>query len=263
MKKIISKYLAVWWIASRASTQVAMESRLGVILLLSGKVIRFLLFFLFLYIITTKTKALSGYNTSQVIFFFLTFNLVDVLSQMFFREVYVFRPQITTGNFDLVLSRPVNPLFRSLLGRVDILDLITLPPLVILSIVIGAKLSPTVLSSTAYLILLFNGLLLAGSFHIIVLALGILTTAIDHTIMIYRDLTGMGRIPIDFYKEPIRGILTFAIPVGIMMTLPAKVLMGIFDWKIILYSFLFSLFTFLLSLYFWRWALKNYSSASS
>lgn len=259
----MKKYFTVWWISSKGASQVALSDRVGAIFLVAGKIIRFLFFFLFLFIISTKTKALSGYTTNQVIFFFLTFNFVDILAQMLFREVYRFRPQIVSGSFDLILSRPVSPLFRSLLGGTDILDFITLPPLIILMFIFAVQIHPAFLSIFSYILLILNGLVIATAFHIAVLSLGVVTTAIDHTIMIYRDLVGMGRIPIDFYKEPLRAVLTFAVPVGIMMSLPAKVLMGIFEWQIILYSFIFSIITFLLSLQFWRWALKNYSSAST
>ena len=259
----ILKYLKVWWIASKASAFIELSSRVGMVFFLTGKIVRFGLFFLFLYLLATKTSVLAGYTISQVLFFFLTFNLIDVTSQMLFREVYWFRPQIVTGNFDLVLSRPVNPLFRSLLGRTDILDLFTLPPLLTLLIIFAIDLNPTPFAIVAYLVFVVNAFIIAMAFHIAVLALGIVTTAIDHTIMIYRDIMAMGRIPIDFYREPIRGILTFAIPVGIMMTLPAKVFMGIFEWQIMLYAFLFSGVLLWVSLCFWHWSLKNYSSASS
>lgn len=130
-------------------------------------------------------------------------------------------------------------------------------------IIFALKLSPGFISVLSYILLLANALLISAAFHIAVLALGILTTAVDHVMFIYRDIVGMGRIPIDFYREPIRGLLTFAIPVGIMMTLPAKFLMGIFDWQLLFYAFIFSLSALTFSLYFWHWALKNYSSASS
>lgn len=258
-----SKYFAIWWIASRAGLQIAFSNRFGASLFITAKLLRFLFFAIFLYLISEKTRALAGFTTNQVLFFFVTFNIVDLVSQMLFREVYRFRSQIVTGNFDLVLSRPVNPLFRSLLGGTDILDFVTFPPLLLLAFVLGANLSPSLGSVFGYLVFLINGLLISASLHIAVLALGIITTAVDHTIMIYRDITGLGRIPIDFYKEPVRSIATFVIPVGIMMTLPAKIFMGIFDWPILVYAFLFSGGCLILSLRFWGKALKNYSSASS
>ena len=96
-----------------------------------------------------------------------------------------------------------------------------------------------------------------------VLAMGIITLEIDHTIMIYRDLTSFGRFPVDIYKQPIQGLLTYLIPVGIMITFPAKALMGLMSTGGVLLSLLIGVVAILLSFKFWNFALKKYASASS
>ena len=65
------------------------------------------------------------------------------------------------------------------------------------------------------------GLVISAAFHILVLAMGIITLEIDHTVMIYRDLVGLGRFPIDIYKEPLRSLITFIVPIGLMISIPA------------------------------------------
>lgn len=260
----MKRHLKVFILTSLASFQISLMNRFGAILFLAGKIIRFIFFFIMIAILVTQTRALAGYSLDQVILFFLTFNLVDIVAQFLFRSVYTFRPRIVTGTFDLTLAKPINSLAASLLSGPDILDLITIPPLLALIGLFVARLGPTgALNIFVYIALVINALLIATAFHVAVLALGVLTTAIDHTIMIYRDLTAMGRIPIDFYREPIRGLLTFAIPVGIMMTVPAKALMGLLEPGIVVYSFLFSAVSLWASIKFWNWSLKNYSSASS
>jgi ABC-2 type transport system permease protein len=114
-----------------------------------------------------------------------------------------------------------------------------------------------------YILLVLNGLIIAAAFHILALTLAITTTEIDHSIMIYRDLMSLGRFPVDIYKEPLKGIITYVIPVGIMMTFPAKALLGLLSWWGILLSFILGLFLIILSLKAWEKALTKYSSASS
>lgn len=111
--------------------------------------------------------------------------------------------------------------------------------------------------------LVLNGFLIAAAFHILVLALGIITTEIDHAIMIYRDITGMARFPVDIYKEPLRGLITFIIPIGVMMTFPAKALFGLLTPMFIIISFTIGLIFFYLSIMLWNYALSQYASASS
>jgi len=263
MLKKISRYLKVWWLMSRNSFLGFLTQRFGAVIFLTGKLLRFGFFFIFIVFLLKGTKTLAGFNLNQTIFFFLTFNLIDVVSQFLFREVYRFRPLVVSGGFDLVLTKPISALFRSLMGGADVLDLITIPPLVVAIILAGRTLNPSILHSAYYIVLIFNSLVLATAFHIAVLSLGIITLEIDHTIMIYRDLTNLGRFPVDIYKEPLKGILTYLVPVGIMITLPAKAFIGLVSFKGILVSFALGILAISIALRFWDFALTKYTSASS
>lgn len=180
------------------------------------------------------------------------------------RSVYRFRQYIVTGDFDYFLIMPLSALFRGLFGETDPLDIpMILMIFIFLIYFIFKNFNPSFIDIFLYLVFIINALVIAVSFHIFVLSLGIVTTEIDNAIMLYRDGTQMGRIPVDIYKEPIRGFITFVIPIGIMMTIPAKALLGLLPINIIIISFLTS-FTFLsISLFLWKKSLKFYSSASS
>jgi ABC-2 type transport system permease protein len=198
-----------------------------------------------------------------MLFFFLTFNFIDTVTQLFFREVYRFRPMVVSGDFDLVLIKPINPLFRALIGGADPLDLLMLIPYIGALLYVGSGLEITALGIVLYLVLLVNAFMIAAAFHIVVLALAILTTEIDHTVMIYRDLTSMGRVPVDIYHEPLKSIITFVLPVGVMMTFPAKALMGTLSPVFILLSCLIGTGFLWASLRMWQYSISRYASASS
>jgi ABC-2 type transport system permease protein len=261
--KKLQKYLKVWWLMSRNSFSMVISQKLSLSFFLTGKIFRFVFFFLFLFFILKGAGNLAGYNTNQVIFFFLVFNIVDVLSQFLFREVYRFRPMIVNGDFDFVLVKPINSLFRVLLGGADVIDFITIPPLIFVTIYIGSLLHPSMVSTVYFVLLLINAFLIATAFHIAVLSLAIITLEIDHMVMIYRDLTSLGRLPVDIYKQPLQGFLTYLIPVGVMITLPAKAIMGFVGPAGILTAFLVGILAIFISLRFWNFALKKYTSASS
>lgn len=258
------KYLKLWWLFTINSFQVQLNIRWAFILFILAKILRFATFIFFLVILVRSTKVLAGYNLDQVILFFFSFNLLDIISQLLLREVYRFRAVIISGNFDYYLCKPINPLFRSLFTGADLFDFITLVPLLISIVYYIDKLQlSNIPALVSYFFMLFVGFIIALSFHILVLVLGILTTEVDNAIFVYRDLVGMGRVPVDIYIEPIRGLLTFIIPVGIMMTFPVKALMGLLSTQFILYSAVFTSFLFYFSLKAWHYSLKRYSSASS
>lgn len=233
------------------------------LIFLVGKIIRYIFYFGFLYFLVKGTNGFLGYSQNQILFFTATFMLIDTLAQFLFRDVYNFRPLVVSGDFDLVLVKPLNALFRVLLGGPDPIDLITIPPILIFVIWLGSLLHPSVLSTLYYVLLVFNGLIIAAAFHIFVLGFGIITLEVDHMVMVYRDLSSMGRFPVDIYKQPLNAVLTFIVPVGIMITVPAKALEGFIGPLEVFSSILFGIFLFFISLAFWKFALTKYSSASS
>jgi ABC-2 type transport system permease protein len=261
--KRLPYYMKIWMKMSKNSFMMILAQKKLFFLFLFGKLIRFGFFAAFLFFLVKGSRSLAGYSVNQTIFFFLTFNVVDILAQFLYREVYRFRPLLVSGDFDLVMAKPMSSLFRVLMGGADVIDLVTIPPLIAAVFYVSSLLNPSMLHTTYYLLLLVNGFLIATAFHIAVLSFGIITLEVDHTVMIYRDLTNLGRLPIDIYKQPLRGVLTYLVPVGIMMTLPAKALMGLVTPVGIFSSFILGVTAIVVSLKFWNLALRKYTSASS
>src|SRR6266568_828127 len=257
MKKVI-RYIRIWWKLTLGTTQIAFQSRFGALLFLFGKLLRYVFFLLFLILLVNRTKMIAGYTFWQIVLFYATFNLLYTLPQFFFRNVYRFRQQIINGYFDNLLLKPLPSLFHPLFGGSDILDLF----IVFLSIgfIYYAGLhsgNVTSVNVITYIVLVINGFLISLGFHIFVLGTGILSTAVDNTVMLYRDLTQMGRLPIEVYQEPLRGFITFIIPVGIMMTYPGKALLGLLSLHAVVIALGFGVGLVFLSMQFWAYALRN------
>jgi ABC-2 type transport system permease protein len=260
----MKRYLKLWYIYSLYSTQIGLQSRFGAVLFMVGKFMRFGIFLFFIFLLSSTVKEISGYTFWEMMLIFATFNLIDVSSQFFFREVYRFRNYVVDGSVDYFLVRPMKPLFRFLLGGADIFDVplfIISILLVVLSLVKIGDLSFIGLFS--YIVLVLNGLLIALAFHVLVLTIGILSTVVDNALWLYGDIVEMGKIPINLYQKPLSSILTFLIPVGVMITFPAQAAFGELMPQLILVSFMICFGLLLFSVISWRFALKRYASASS
>jgi len=261
--KIVRRYLYIWSILSKKSFFVHLTRKLGFFVFLTGKILRFIFFILFLFFILKKTNGIGSYSKDQAILFFVVFNLISSLSQMFFRNVYTFRQSVVSGNFDLILSKPISPLFRVIFGGFDFIDLVTIPPLILALFYAARPLSPDFYQVILFVLLLLNGLFISFSLHTIIVSLSIITLEIDQMVMIYRDLETMARFPLEVYGRKVASFLTFFIPLGIMIAFPAKALMGLLSPKFIVVSVLFSFVSFFISIKFWNFALTKYTSASS
>ncbi len=258
------KEFKIWLKYTNNSFQQILTRRFIAVVFLAGKTVRILMFLFFLGALFRGASGIGGYSREQIMFFYISFNLIDTLGQLFFREVYRFRSLVVTGTLDFVLVKPINPLLRVLLGGTDVLDLIMLGGLLIVTVWFGWQhISQNLFEWILYFLLVINGLMISAAFHILVISLGVITTSVDHLVMIYRDMTSMMRIPVDLYVEPIRFLLTFILPLGIMLTFPPKALNGLLSPTLIFVSILLSIIAVFLSLRFWNYSLRQYQSASS
>lgn len=251
-------------IGSRAA-QTQLLTGWGGFLFLFGKILRFLLFFVLIFSVLSKTNNLAGFNREQVLLFFLVFNLVDVSTQSLFRGVYRFRREIISGDYDLELVRPLPSFFRPIFGWTDIFDIMTLFPLwgYFFWFIFKNSLLPNPANLAIFFLLFLNSLILGFAVHLLICAICVLTTEIDHLVFTYRDLANMARFPTDIYTKGVQTFLTFIVPIIIMMNIPAKSLIGVLSWQTAIVSVLLTIVFFFGSVKLWHYALSQYSSASS
>lgn len=254
-------YLLLWWRRMALQIESDLMHRGSAVLYIMGKIVRFLFFLWLIVSVGNQAKNISGYTPDQLVIFLLTFNLIDLLAQIFFRGVYSFKEQVRIGIADLMLMRPVNPLFHALIGFPDPLDL----PLffIVLTALFFQGVHSSLESILMFIVSVIVSFLLMMAMHIFVISVGIMTLEVDNIIMLFRDIWSMGRLPVDIYSTGVRFALTFIIPVAIIMNMPAKALLGLINWQNIFISFVISLCVVQLSLWFWKFSLKKYSSASS
>src|ERR1019366_1948452 len=122
------KYARIWARLAVMSFMVQAESFVSSFGYLLGKLVRLAFFLFFLFSIFKHTDALVGYTFQEAALFFLTFNIVDILAQLFFRGIYGIRSLIREGDFDYFLIQPTNILFRVAFHTVDFLDVVTILP---------------------------------------------------------------------------------------------------------------------------------------
>jgi len=259
------KYFRVWLTLAEMSFAEQASSRLNTTTLIAGKLVRMGFVFVFLLALFSHTKSLAGFSLTQTLLFFMTFNLVDILAQLFFRGIYIIRSLVQSGELDLMLVKPISPLFRIATNTTDFLDMFTMIPTLVILIFVILRLETQVslLSLSLYVLLVLSGIILALAIHIFTAGIAVITQEVDNLIWIYRDLMTMGRFPAAIYALPVKLVLTFVIPIAVMVSFPAEALLGILAWPWVLFSFFWAAIFLWGSLKFWRFSLRYYTSASS
>jgi len=261
----LSKYFKIWLLMAKMNLAEQVSSRINFVSLVLGKFVRMGFVFGFLIALFTHTQNLAGFTLTQTLLFFMTFNLVDILAQLFLRGIYWIRRLVIQGDLDLILTAPVNPLFRISARTTDFLDMTTLVPTITILVLVISRLNSglTIFNLILYVMLIFVGFIIAFSIHVIAASVAVFTQEVDNLIWIYRDLMTMGRFPIDIYAAPVKLILTFVIPVAVMTSFPTKVLLGILSPQSIILAFIIAGVFLVGSLKLWNFSLRYYTSASS
>lgn len=84
-----------------------------------------------------------------------------------------------------------------------------------------------------------------------------------YLLWVLNDIMQTGRYPIGIYPGFIKLVLTWVIPVGFIVTVPAEVLAGRTDYFALAGGFLLSVFLFIFASVFFKKSLNKYTSASS
>lgn len=262
---MIKKHIRVWQKLASNNFSSYFANPLDISCYLAGKIIRFVLFLVFLLYLVQKSQSLVTFNRYEVLFFYLVFNFVDIIAQSFMRGTYDIGNRIRRGQFDFFLAQPVNVVFRSLSCIVDVLDFLTLIPVVPLLFWTVSKLPVSIglPQVFTFVLLLVNGLLIALAFHILAAGIAVFTFESHHVMFLYRNLLNMVRFPIDIYPSALQFVMTVFVPVGVMVAFPAKALLGLLSWQWVIYSFFIAAVFLFGSLKFWHFSLRHYQSASS
>ena len=261
---VLTKYWRIWVLTASMAMQAQLSYRLGSFGFLLGKMIRLVFFFLFIAAVFSHVESVAGYSLIETALFFLTFNLVDMAAQIFFRGVYGARRTVTEGDFDFYLIQPCSPLFRMTCSTVDFLDIVTIVPvLVMTAITFGRLPAATPAQLALYVLLVANGVALIFAVHVFVAGLAVRTQELENAIWIFRDVMFMGKFPVDVYSPAVRWALTLGIPVAVMTSFPAKALLGRLSPALTVYAFALTGAALFLSYRYWVGSVDRYTSSSS
>src|SRR6266853_914301 len=165
---MVGQYFRIWKRLAVMSFKIQTSHPLSSSGYLLGKFIRIAFFLVFLVAIFKHTQALAGYSLEEAALFFLTFNSVDILAQLFFRGIYGIRGLIREGDFDYFLIQPFNVLYRVAFNTVDFLDVVTVIPVFVITYHVLKRIPGGILPGRLmlYLFLCLNGMLIALAIHI-------------------------------------------------------------------------------------------------
>jgi ABC-2 type transport system permease protein len=172
---------------------------------------------------------------------------------------------VREGTLDFVLLKPIDSQFSlsartfspwGLPGIAAGLGLIVVP-----AARAGATPTPAMISAAA--LLLLASTLILYSLWFVLAATSIWFVKVWNATEVLRSTLVAGRYPVSAYPAGLRVFFTFVLPVAFLTTVPAEAILGRASSPWLLGSLVVALLSLLGSRWFWRFALRYYTSASS
>lgn len=221
---------------------------------------------IFMQIVFSNVDTLAGWTKYEMFFYIGTFNIIDSLWTFgpFFNLLGI-PSMIRSGSLDYYVTKPVNAQFLISFRTVDLGSLISV--LVGITMITFALfqggMELTFARSLLYIVSIFHALLVQYSVYFILTCLSFWLVKADFVESIHGILCYFSTRPVDIYKGLIRFVLSYILPYGLALTVASKSAIKTIHFPEYLSFLIISWFIFAVSIAFWKFSLKHYSSASS
>ncbi len=218
-------------------------------------------------IIYGQVDAIGGWNRGQMLLFIGTFSMINALNMViYFFGVIQIPDKIRTGDLDHYVTKPVSPLLRLTFERVDLGS----APLILLSLAIigygtaeaGIALTPGLVLGYSALVLLMT--LLWYDMELIIRTAPFFVISASSLYRLEGEALELNfKIPGILYRGGWKVLFYFVLPYGVMSTVPTQFISGALTAGGLLQGVGIAAAFTVIALWFWRFGLRHYKSASS
>ena len=259
--KVYLKVLKLFWLTAIAAE---LEYRLNFLIAVLSSLTNLIgsIFTLFLFYRTDYTFEGWSWNESLIVLGMFTF-LQGVSATLLVPNLNRIVEQVQQGTLDFILLKPISSQYWLSLRSISpwgFSDIIFG-----LMIIVYASLQLHLNIPNYFLSIITVGFAIISLYSIWFMlgATSIWFVKIYNVTEVLRGLLEAGRYPISAYPTVYQNFFTFVVPVAFLTTVPAETLLGKSQETWLLFSGLLAIFLLVISHYFWQFALRFYTSASS
>lgn len=224
------------------------------------------LFFLSVNLVFGQVEAVAGWAKDEALLLICVYSLFhDFLWTFVLDNMLSFSFYIRRGELDFVLLKPLSPRFYVSTRFFESDHYLKIVFLFFLINHFLGRLEIIVSLGTWLLFVVLFGLGLLVIYNVFFL----LTTTNFWFINLFNlqelfdGIVDLARFPIYIFKGSLRFVFIYLIPVAFIATFPTQALLGQVGWEKVIWGIFLAIITFIISQWFWHFALKHYQSASS
>lgn len=217
-------------------------------------------------LLTSRTGSIANWSREDLIILVIVFNIFIGLFHMIFSTSLRNLPEIIhQGELDSLITLPLSSQFLVTTRSIYYPSLIRTIVSVALLIYLLSLLNIQV-SLSAWILTIFTGLLglvLLYSIWMIVMTFCIWNTKLSNLFDFLITLNGFSRFPETMFQSLKSILIVLILPFIFAINLPALIILNRPFISELIFTLILTVFFFLISIYFWNFALKSYTSASS
>jgi ABC-2 type transport system permease protein len=260
------RYLKLFFTFMKSSVQMELEYRANFLTQVCLSLLWIGVTLVSVLVFYTHTDAVGGWalNEALVIVGMFTFmgGVIQTLLQPNAQKIV---EMIRTGTMDFVLTKPVNSQFIATLRHHKIFS--SLDMLVGAGIVLVAfgrmGYAPSSVALLQFALMLALALLTLYSIWVIMATISFWFVKVANLTEGFNAIWDTGRFPVTTFDGVLRIALTFVLPIAFITTFPAQAILGKLDGVTMIPALIIGVGLFAFSAWFWRYAVRSYSSASS
>ena len=264
----VLRYIEIYSIMLRNSLIRSMNFKVNFLLWMVVEVLWFVGQIVFFSIIFGNVDRIGDWSKWEVVLLVGTHQIIAQIFQAFFFVNIANIPELVrTGKLDSMLVLPIDSQFAVSSKQFEldsVINAIVGAAIVILSLS-NLHLMPTPISIVLYLTALIFGVAVHYSIMLSLAAISFWIVRAQGLVYGYFNFLNIARYPDVIFPRIFQLIFGWVIPVIIIANIPARLLIKPMGQPYLLMAHLViaSMIVFCLSRFFWRFALRRYSSASS
>jgi ABC-2 type transport system permease protein len=248
-----------------SSLQRELEFRANFLAKVLQNVAWIVVFTLIFVVIYSHTDSVAGWNRGEAFVLAATIFMLGSASSALFFSLVEIPEQVRRGTLDFVVTKPIDSQFWVSLRRFNFDQIgAFVAGIVLLAYGLAASGAQVgVVPILSYIVTFGAAIALYYGFSLALMTLGIWLVRVDNLWVLGETVQHVARYPLDIYNVHVQRMLTYALPLAFLATVPARQLVKQVEPSFVLLSVFYAVVALVLSRWFWLYAMKRYSSASS
>jgi ABC-2 type transport system permease protein len=258
--------LRVSWLYLRIGVMNELQYRVNFFVQLLQSLIQVGTALVMLALVYSHTTALNGWTQPQLLSLIGVQVLLGGFIHTFIQpNMQQLMQDVQQGTLDYALTKPEDSQLLISVRMVRMWQVVEIVSGLVLMIIglNGVEKSVGVWDAIAFAIAIVIGGVLVYCFWLVMTTGAFWVVRMENVLELFEGIYQTGRWPVTVYPGWLRYSVTFLVPIGFAVTVPAEALTSRLRWPTLLLAAAFGCALFAFTRWFWRFGLRHYSGASA